>query len=67
MDMLGRSGMAIVALSGNLDQTLGSAGAVNRKVAPRGRLALAHIRPPCASTIERQIDSPIPIPSGFVV
>jgi hypothetical protein len=29
MDMLGRSGMAIVALSGDLDQTSGSAGAVN--------------------------------------
>jgi S-(hydroxymethyl)glutathione dehydrogenase/alcohol dehydrogenase len=30
-------------------------------------LALAHNRPPCASTIERQIDSPSPKPLGFVV
>ena len=33
----------------------------------RGTFALAHSRPPCASMIERQIDSPMPKPSGFVV
>src|SRR5262245_31241645 len=45
----------------------GWAGKVNSKVAPRGTFALAHNRPPCASMIERQIDSPIPKPPGFVV
>jgi hypothetical protein len=25
------------------------------------------MRPPCCAIIERQIDSPIPMPSGFVV
>ena len=35
-------------------------GNVNWKTAPRGKLALAHNRPPCPSTIERQIDSPRP-------
>ena len=34
---------------------------------PRGKLALAHNRPPCPSTIERQIDSPRPRPFGLVV
>jgi hypothetical protein len=34
---------------------------------PRGSLGDAHKRPPCASTIERQIDNPMPKPSGLVV
>jgi hypothetical protein len=42
-------------------------GKVNWKIAPFGMLALAHNRPPCASTIERQIERPIPIPPGLVV
>jgi hypothetical protein len=29
-------------------------------MAPRGRFALAHNRPPCDSMIERQIDRPSP-------
>ena len=45
----------------------GWAGTVNWKTAPRGSFALAHNRPSCASMIERQIDSPIPIPVGLVV
>jgi hypothetical protein len=44
-----------------------AAGNVNWKTAPFGRFGDAHSWPPWASTIERQIDSPIPIPSGFVV
>jgi len=42
-------------------------GNVNWKTAPRGALALAHKRPPCPSTIERQIVSPRPMPFGLVV
>ena len=33
---------------------------------PRGTFALAHDRPPCASIVERQIDSPNPKPLGLV-
>ena len=43
------------------------AGRVNWKLAPRGTVAAAHTRPPWASMIERQIDSPMPIPPGLVV
>ena len=45
----------------------GSRGRLNLKTAPRGSFAPAHIRPPCASTIERQIDSPMPMPLDLVV
>src|SRR5712671_1258954 len=34
---------------------------------PWGTVAVAHSRPPWASTIERQIDSPIPMPLDLVV
>jgi hypothetical protein len=37
------------------------------KTDPRGIALAAVIRPPCDWTIDRQIDSPIPIPSVFVV
>jgi hypothetical protein len=37
------------------------------KCGPRGRFALAHNYPLCASIIDRQIDSPSPKPPGFVV
>ena len=37
------------------------------KTAPFGTFADADNQPPCASTIERQIDNPIPMPSGLVV
>jgi hypothetical protein len=40
---------------------------VNRNSAPRDAFPSAHSRPPCASMIDRQIDSPIPTPLGFVV
>jgi len=40
---------------------------VKQKLAPRGELPSAHKRPPCASTIDRLIESPIPVPCGFVV
>jgi hypothetical protein len=43
------------------------AGRVKRKTAPRGSFAAAQIWAPCASTIERQIASPIPMPLGLVV
>ena len=48
-------------------ETAGWTGTVNSKLAPRGTFALAHNRPPCASMIELQIDSPMPIPPAFVV
>ena len=35
--------------------------------APRGSHLVAHSRPPWASIIERQIERPMPMPSGFVV
>ena len=44
-----------------------SGGRVNWNTAPRGSFADAHNRPPCASMIERQIDSPMPRPPGLVV
>src|SRR5436309_1284475 len=45
----------------------GRAGRVKRKRAPRGAFAAAEIRPPWASTIERQIASPMPMPPDLVV
>src|SRR5262249_41645090 len=42
-------------------------GKVNLNAAPRGLLASAHRRPPWASMMDRQIDSPMPVPLGFVV
>jgi choline dehydrogenase-like flavoprotein len=43
------------------------AGRLNSKIAPRGTFAFAHSRPPCASMIERQIASPMPMPPDLVV
>jgi hypothetical protein len=43
------------------------AGRVNWKLAPSEPVAAAQARPPWASMIERQIDSPMPIPPGLVV
>ena len=37
------------------------------ELAPWGTFAVAHSRPPCASMIERQIESPMPIPPDLVV
>src|SRR5271170_7547735 len=45
----------------------GWTGSVNSKTAPRGALARAHICPPRDSMIDRQIDSPSPMPFGLVV
>src|SRR5664279_1323866 len=42
-------------------------GRVKKKLAPRGKLSEAHNRPPCDSTMERLIRSPIPVPCGLVV
>src|SRR5882757_7148490 len=42
-------------------------GRVNCNVAPWGRFAVAQSRPPWASMIERQIESPIPMPLDLVV
>jgi len=41
-------------------------GKLTWSVTPQGSLAVAQIRPSCASMIERQIESPIPMPVGFV-
>src|SRR6267142_4813089 len=46
------------------DQALGT---VNRNVAPGPSFDSAHRRPPWLLTIERLIDSPMPIPFGLVV
>ena len=43
------------------------AGRLKRKIAPRGEFFIAHSFPPWASMIEREIASPMPIPSDFVV
>jgi len=37
------------------------------KESPHGSHLVAHIRPPSASIIERQIARPMPVPPGFVV
>ena len=42
-------------------------GKVNRNMTPPGWFASAHSRPPWASMMDRQIDSPIPVPLSFVV
>lgn len=42
-------------------------GSIMRNTAPRGWFGVAQSRPPCASTIERQINSPMPKPPGLVV
>ena len=44
-----------------------STGKVKMNFAPCGSFFSAHSRPPCDSTIERQIASPMPIPCSFVV
>ena len=41
-------------------------GNVNWNMAPPVAFAVAQIRPPCASTIDRQIESPIPKPVDLV-
>src|SRR3989442_7497530 len=42
-------------------------GRVKQKLAPRGELSAAHKRPPCDSTMERLMRSPMPVPWGLVV
>src|SRR5258708_282073 len=42
-------------------------GRVKQKLAPRGELSAAHKRPPCDSTIERLMRSPMPVPCVLVV
>jgi hypothetical protein len=48
-------------------QLLRIRGRAKWKVAPRSALAVAQNLPPCASMIERLIESPMPMPPGFVV
>ena len=62
-----RSSPAPVRYSSRYDAISQCVGRVNWKVAPWGTFAVAHTRPPCASMIERQIDSPMPMPLGLVV
>jgi hypothetical protein len=50
-----RSGLNLQSRAAALDR-------VKQKLAPRGELSAAHKRPPCDSTIERQIRSPMPVP-----
>ena len=42
-------------------------GTVKRKMAPRGAFASATREPPCASMIDRQMESPMPRPLVLVV
>ena len=42
------------------------AGNMNWKVAPTSVFGVPHSRPPCASTIERLMAKPMPMPSAFV-
>jgi hypothetical protein len=42
-------------------------GIVKEKVAPPSSFPTAQMRPPCASTMVRQIDRPTPVPDAFVV
>jgi hypothetical protein len=42
-------------------------GSVKWKLVPGPSLAVAHRRPPWCCTMDRQIDSPMPMPPGFVV
>ena len=64
-------GKGIVRIEDRFDTGAGdlwsSTGSFNEKTAPWGSLDVAHSRPPCASTIERLIASPMPIPAGLVV
>ena len=53
--------------SGHHDAAFTSIGNVKMNVAPCGSFFSAHNRPPCDSTIERQIASPMPMPFSFVV
>src|SRR5262249_28485911 len=55
------------ATAGNVPAASVAIGNVNWKTAPRGSLAVPHSRPPCASTIERLIARPMPMPCGLVV
>ena len=44
-----------------------ASGRVKLNVVPASSFAVTQIRPPCASTIEREIERPMPIPDSFVV
>src|SRR5207249_5947312 len=45
----------------------GPTGRENWKMAPCGSFGVAHSRPPCASTMERLIASPMPMPPALVL
>src|SRR5262249_62159221 len=49
------------------DDEAHATGSENWTIAPCGSLGAAQSRPPCASMIERLIDSPMPMPPGLVV
>lgn len=44
-----------------------AAGSATRKIAPAPAFSPSAMRPPCVSTIERQIERPMPMPASFVV
>jgi hypothetical protein len=46
---------------------IGALGILKRNTVPWGAFSSAHKRPPWESMMDRQIDSPIPTPLGFVV
>ncbi len=56
------AGLAIGRHEGRQDVGLHYGNDQPRKIVPPPGLATADIDPPCASTIDREIDSPTPIP-----
>jgi hypothetical protein len=65
--LIERLGPVLEPRSIHVDEPSPRVGTVTWKTAPRGMFAVTANFPPCASTIERQIDRPMPRPSGFVV
>ena len=55
-------------VGGNLEKVLeGARNVVKWNTAPPPGLGSAQMRPPCDSTMVRQIESPTPMPAGFEV
>jgi len=64
---LARRALALQRWTSGHDAFSRAGGTVNANVAPGPALDDAHIRPPCASMMEREIDNPMPIPLVLVV
>src|SRR5262249_5309981 len=65
-----KADVVAMRVSALLDHRTGNGAQVSSvklNVVPGPLLRAAHTRPPCASIMDRQIDSPMPIPFGLVV